>query len=96
MTVYVLAQIAIHDRPTYQRYAEAFMPVLQRFGGRLLAADETPELIEGDAPARKVVLIAFDDAAAARAWMDSPDYQAIAADRIAAATGPVLLVQGLA
>lgn len=96
MTVYILAQIAIHDRPTYQRYAEAFMPVLQRYGGRLLAADEAPELVEGDAPDRKVVLIAFDDAAAARRWMASPDYQAIAVDRVAAATGPVLLVHGLA
>jgi hypothetical protein len=46
-TVYVIAQISIHDRPRYERYVAGFMPVLKRYGGQLLAADEQPELVEG-------------------------------------------------
>lgn len=94
MTVYVVARIAIHDRERYDLYAAAFMPVLIRYGGRLLAADEAPQILEGADDRRKVNIIAFPDEAAARRWMDSPGYAAIAADRLAASTGDVVLIQG--
>jgi len=42
VTVYAIAQITIHDRACYDRYMNAFMPVLTRYGGRLLAADNSP------------------------------------------------------
>lgn len=95
MTAYVLAQISIHDRPTYNRYAAAFGPVLAQYQGRLLAADEAPEVLEGDWSRQKVILIAFDTADAARLWVNSPEYQAIAVDRLAATDGEALLVKGI-
>ena len=95
MTVYVLAQISIHDRPRYDRYAAGFMPVLIQYGGRLLAADEGVERLEGVWQADKVVLIAFPDRAAADRWMTSPEYREISRDREAATEGPVLLVHGI-
>ena len=61
MIVYVLAQLTIHDRARYDRYAARFMGVLEKFEGRLLAADESPALLEGDWPHEKVVLIEFED-----------------------------------
>jgi len=94
MTAYVLAQMSIHDRPTYDRYASQFFPTLQPYGGRLLAADETPVVLEGRWEREKVVLIAFPDAAMARAWMGSDAYRAISKDREAATEGTVLLIQG--
>ena len=96
MSAYVVAQISIHDRARYDRYAAAFLPTLKPFGGRLLAADEGPAVLEGRWSAEKLVLIAFPDAAAARAWAASPAYQAIAVDRLAATEGVVLLAQGVA
>jgi uncharacterized protein (DUF1330 family) len=95
MTAYVLAQIAIHDRIRHDRYAMRFLPTLKPFGGRLLAADEAVEVMGGDWPFRKVVMIAFPDAAAAKAWAGSAEYQAISPDREASTTGVSLLVQGL-
>ncbi|HEY0435449.1 MAG TPA: DUF1330 domain-containing protein [Phenylobacterium sp.] len=95
MSAYVLAQITVRDREVYGRYAAAFLPTLIPYQGRLLAADEAPEVMEGDWPHRKVVLIAFPDAAAARAWADGPEYMAIVGDRLAASDGVALLVQGL-
>lgn len=94
MTAYVLAQISIHDRATYDRYAAAFFPTLTPFGGRLLAADESPVVMEGDWGREKVVLIAFPDAAQATAWANSDAYRAISVDREAATEGEVLLVKG--
>ena len=95
MTAYVFAQLSIHDRARYDRYAAAFFPTLQPFGGRLLAADEAPQVLEGDWDREKLVLIAFPDAAAAKAWAASPAYQAIAVDRLAGSEAVVLLAEGL-
>lgn len=95
MSAYVIAQLSIHDRPRYDRYAAGFLPTLKDFGGRLLAADEAPAVLEGDWPRDKLVLIAFPDTAAARAWAASPAYAAIAKDRIVASEALVLLASGM-
>ena len=96
MTVYALAQLRIHDRERYGRYMGRFMPVLDKYNGRLLAADEDPRVLEGEWWDRnKVVLMAFDDAAAFRAWATSPEYTEIAEDRKAGADAVVLLIKGL-
>jgi uncharacterized protein (DUF1330 family) len=94
LTVYIVAQIRIHDRVRYDAYAAAFMPVLVQYGGRLLAADEAPAVLEGDWPNEKLNIIGFPDEQAARRWMRSKEYREIAVDRLAASDGVVLLVQG--
>ncbi|HEX5262766.1 MAG TPA: DUF1330 domain-containing protein [Phenylobacterium sp.] len=94
MSAYVVAQLSINDRTRYDRYAAAFLPTLKPFGGRLLAADEGPQVMEGAWARDKLVLVAFPDQGAARAWAASPDYHAIAADRLAASEAVVLLVEG--
>ena len=94
MSAYVIAQLSIHDRARYDRYAQAFFPTLQPFGGRLLAADEGPKVLEGEWERDKLVLIAFPDPAAAQAWAASPAYRAIAVDRLAASRAVVLLADG--
>jgi len=94
MTAYVLAQLSIQDRARYDRYAARFMPTLKPFDGRLLAADEGPQVLEGEWSREKVVLIAFPDRERALAWAASPAYQAISADRVAATEGTVLVIQG--
>jgi uncharacterized protein (DUF1330 family) len=54
MSAYVLAQLTIHDRARYDRYAAGFMDVLKRFDGRLLAADESPDRVEDSWPHQRV------------------------------------------
>jgi uncharacterized protein (DUF1330 family) len=95
VTVYALAQIRIHDRARYERYVAGFMPVLIKYGGRLLAAEEWPERLQGDWPFDKAILMAFKDRASWQRWAMSEEYQAISRDRIAATDGVVLLVNGI-
>jgi len=72
------------------------MGVMKRFRGRLLAADESPMVVEGTWDGDKVVLLWFPDEAAYREWAESPDYQEIVKDRKAGSTAVVLLVKGFA
>lgn len=95
MTVYALAQLRIHDPERYGRYMSRFMPVLQKYNGKLLAADDAPRALEGRWWDRnKVVLMEFADASAFRAWATSPEYTDIAEDRKAGADAVVLLING--
>lgn len=95
MTVYALAQLTIHDRPTYQRYVERFADTLPAFGGRLLAADEAPLVLEGEWKRDKAVLVQFPDEDAMRGWATSPAYREIVGDRVTATEGPILLLRGV-
>jgi uncharacterized protein (DUF1330 family) len=71
-----------------------FMPVLEKYNGVLLAADDTPRVLEGQWWDRnKVVLMEFADAAAFRAWASSPEYTEIAEDRKAGADAVVILIK---
>jgi uncharacterized protein (DUF1330 family) len=74
----------------------AFMPVFAKYGGRLLAPDEHPGVVEGQWSGDKVVLLEFPDRDTYAAWANSPEYQEIARDRLAAAETVVPLVRGLA
>jgi uncharacterized protein (DUF1330 family) len=95
VTVYAIAQLTIHDRERYDRYANAFMPIITRYGGRLLAADEAPLRVEGDWDRQKLVLMEFPDRDAFLAWSNSAEYVEIAKDRQAGADTVTVLVRGL-
>ena len=95
MTVYVLAQLSIRDRAAYERYQARFMEVFRPFKGRLLAADESPSVLEGAWNRDKVVLISFPDEASFRDWQQSDAYQEIAKERKSGADAVVLLISGM-
>jgi uncharacterized protein (DUF1330 family) len=99
MAVYALAQLRIHDPERYGRYMSnfvaRFVDVCGKFGGKMLAADDAPRVLEGEWWDRnKVVLMEFPDAAAFTAWAASPEYNEIAVDRKAGAEAVVLLIKG--
>ncbi len=96
MTVYAIAQLTFTDRQAYDRYQAKFMDVFRRYSGTLLAADESPRVVEGTWNREKAVLMSFPDEDAFRAWAESPEYQRISQDRHAGADTVVLLVKGLA
>ena len=96
MTVYAIAQLRFTDRAAYDRYQVRFMDVFRRHRGTLLAADESPKVVEGTWDRDKVVLMSFPDEAAFRLWSESLDYQEISRDRLAGADTVVLFAKGLA
>ncbi len=94
MPAYVLAQLTFTDEARYRRYQARFPDVFAGSGGRVLCADEAPEVIEGDWIGDKVVLLAFDTEAEALRFLESPAYQKISEDRRAGARTVALLARG--
>jgi len=95
MSVYAIAQLKITDRVAYDRYQAKFMGVMKRYQGRVLAADESPRIVEGAWDRDKVVLLSFPDENAFRQWAESPEYKEISKDRKAGSDAVVLLVRGI-
>lgn len=96
MPVYVLAQLQFTNVKRYRRYQDAFAAVFAASGAKLLSADESPVLLEGDWVGDKVVLMEFRDEEQAATWLQSADYQRISEDRKAGARTTALMLKGIA
>jgi uncharacterized protein (DUF1330 family) len=72
MTVYALVQLKMTDRAAYDRYQARFFEVFKKFSGRLLSADENPNVLEGTWNRDKIVLMSFPDESAFHAWPIRP------------------------
>ncbi|MFN3218736.1 MAG: DUF1330 domain-containing protein [Acidimicrobiales bacterium] len=94
MTVYVMAHVHITDREGFGEYAQRFGATLAPFGGRVIVVADDPDVLEGEWPAGRTVVLAFDDAATARAWWESEAYQEISALRRAASTSAMMVAPG--
>jgi len=94
MTHYIVARIAIHDRERYSQYEAGFMPIFDKYGGQVLAVTDAPEVLEGPADNRRLVILAFPDRESALNWAGSPEYQEIARHRLAASEGAVVMAPG--
>ena len=91
---YVLTEVTIHDRIAYQEYEAEFMPVVERYGGELIAVTDDPTVLEGVWSEMRVVLIRFETRQDALDWYDSQEYQQLAVIRRATSTGTDLLING--
>jgi uncharacterized protein (DUF1330 family) len=93
---YVIAEITVTDPQAYKQYAAAVVPIVARLGGKYLVRGGQTAAVEGEPPAGRIVVIEFETLAAARAFEDSADYQAVAALRQKAARSRVFLAEGTA
>lgn len=73
MSVYVIATYDVDDPKGYEGYVPGVVPLLQKHGAEILAADYQAESLEGQARGVNVVL-KFPSAEAARNWYNDPDY----------------------
>lgn len=95
MAAYLVAQLKVHDPTTFERYREAVTPLIDRFGGRYRVRGGDLDVLEGEWPMPRLVIIEFQSADAARLFYDSPEYQKILPFRQEAAKGNVVLVAGV-
>jgi uncharacterized protein (DUF1330 family) len=95
MSVYVIAQLKVHDPDEYQKYLAGFLPVFRRHGGKLIARSPEAAVIEGSWTLPRTLIMQFPTAEDAQRWHHDPDYLAIAAHRQRAAECNIVLVEGV-
>lgn len=94
MPAYVVGQVTVHDPVEYSKYMAGFMEAFAPFGGRVLVAAEAVEVLEGEWPRTRTVILEFPSMAQAKSWYESPKYQAIVQHRFKAAKSTLVLANG--
>jgi uncharacterized protein (DUF1330 family) len=95
MPAYVIASVReAHDQDALVEYRQRNSEAVAQYGGRFLVRGGAIDVREGDWEPQRVVVIEFDDAAAARRWYDSEEYQAAIPIRQGASTTDLILVEG--
>jgi len=95
MSAYIIARVNVTDPAQYEKYKALAPAAIKNYGGEYLARGGTVETLEGPDEARRVVVLRFETMDAARAFYNSPEYQAAKAEREGAADGQFLIVEGL-
>ena len=94
MSAYLIANVDVHDADAYQAYRSRTGAIVERHGGRFIVRGGNVHPLEGDAWARRLVIIEFADLTAARNFYDSPEYQEVIPLRTCASDGSLLIVEG--
>lgn len=95
MAAYFIAQYVVNDPKLYRDYQVAAGPTIHKSGGEVIVFDVAAEAIEGTPPGRQTVILKFESTQAAKAWYDSPAYQAVVGKRLAATTGFAVIAQSM-
>jgi uncharacterized protein (DUF1330 family) len=91
---YLIVRMTVSDPEAYKEYAAMASEAMKIYGCKPLVRGGRSEALEGEARPRNVVL-EFESYEAARAYYDSPEYQAAKAKRLPASVGEVVLVEGV-
>ncbi len=80
MTAYVVVHATVKNAEKMAAYAAVAGPTVASFGGEIVCRGAS-EVLSGNNPHGVMVVIKFSDRATAKAWYDSPTYQAAIANR---------------
>ncbi|MCB0713867.1 MAG: DUF1330 domain-containing protein [Ignavibacteriae bacterium] len=92
MAAYVVATYTINDPEGYGPYVPGVIPLLQKHGAEILAADYETKVLEGSADTVTVIL-KFESEEAAESWYNDPDYVPVKQVRLDSSTGSVVLAK---
>lgn len=90
---YIIARVTVDDNDAYMRYAQGALIAMKKYGARILARGGKFEPLDGDARPRNVIL-EFESYDQAKAYFNSPEYQAARAHRLGKSIGEFVLVEG--
>ena len=94
MAAYVVAEVEVTNPAGYEAYRTQVPATLEQYGGTYVVRGGAIDALEGESAGRMVIL-QFEDVAAAKRWYNSPEYQAIVGTRHANSTGRLTLVEGV-
>jgi uncharacterized protein (DUF1330 family) len=95
MPAYVIVETAIGDPERYEAYKAAAATAVAAAGGTYLARGGELAVLEGDWRPSRLVILEFEDLAAAKRWYGSERYQDAKRLRDGAARISMVAVQGV-
>ncbi len=87
MAAYFILHTKWHTLDRLGEYQKGARAAIAEHGGRGLVYDVNPEVVEGESELSATVVLKFDDLETAKAWYNSPGYQAVLGIRLASSDG---------
>ena len=95
MTAYVIVDIDVHDPVGYEEYKKLAPAAVELYGGKYIARGGKTETLEGDWLPKRIVVLQFESAERAKAWINSPEYSEARALRHKYAFSKAIVVEGV-
>ena len=95
MPAYIIVDSDVTDPERYEQYKAATPAAVAAGGGRFLARGGEVVVLEGEWQPSRVVVLEFEDLAAAKRWYESQAYQEAKKLREGAASFQMVAVQGV-
>ena len=93
-SAYILADVDVTDPQQYEQYKKLSSIAMQAHGAEVCVRGGKVEVMEGDWKPSRAVLLKFPSVEKARAFYDSPEYQAAKKARQGAAVMRMVLIEG--
>ena len=91
MSAYLIVSYDVADQQAYEAYVPGVIPLLQKHGGEVLAADYDVKSLEGQASQVNVV-IRFDSEKAAMGFYNDPEYAPVRQIRLDSTSNGVMML----
>jgi uncharacterized protein (DUF1330 family) len=95
MPAYLIVQGDITNEAQYQKYREAVVPLITRFGGKMVVRGGKVEVLEGKHDGRRRVIFEFPSMDAIRSFWTSSEYARIKPLRANAADFDIWVIEGV-
>ena len=95
MSAYLIAIVDVIDNAGYDEYRQKVPATIAAHGGRYIARGGAVEVLEGEWPPGRCVLLEFPSMAQLKTWWDSPEYLPLRALRERTAKTNLVITEGL-
>lgn len=85
---------SVNDEAAFSAYGAAAGPTVAQYGSKWVAGGTKIEVADGTWIPAGMVVLEFESLAKAKAWYNSPEYQAIVGERIKASDSGLIFVDG--
>ncbi|MDB5898037.1 MAG: hypothetical protein JWP22_206 [Ramlibacter sp.] len=94
-SAYIIANVNVTNPPQYEEYKRLSSIAMKAHGAEVCVRGGATEVLEGDWSPDRVVLLKFPSVAQARAFYDSPEYQAAKKAREGIAVMRMVMIEGV-
>ncbi len=84
MPAYLVGSATVLDQAKVDAYGAAALPIVAKYGGKLLASSPSVRHLDGPEPKGDLIIIEFPSRKAAETFWDDPNYQEAAKLRVGA------------
>ncbi|MGL4666756.1 MAG: DUF1330 domain-containing protein [Saezia sp.] len=94
MSAYIIAYVDVTDTKQYEDYKKLSSHAIQVHGAKICVRGGAVDVLEGEWSPQRVVVLQFEDMAAAKTFYNSPEYAQARQARAGAAHMRMIVVDG--